>query len=312
MLGPYGGITLVRCGDCGLVHASAGYGAPLLDDHYADRARRTASGSTTGPRAGSERKRPALALYDRLTQGRLLAPTPGARALDIGCNTGLLLDLLREAGYRTVGIERSPSGAEAVAAGHEVHALDIEAGLELRQRFDVVTMTHVLEHLRQPTRALEWVREHLHAQGLAIVEVPNWGDLARPLWGTRYRPLELGDHLSFFERETLAGLARRAGLRVRALWSAPQARSLLFPSLLTGVDLGLDLVRRLRRRSTPEAAVGVAADRVHGGGGRWRHAVVSAVLDGLDRLDPPLERLVGSDWDHGANLVAVLDATATE
>ena len=34
--------------------------------------------------------------------------------------------------------------------------------------------------------------------------------------------------------------------------------------------------------------------------------LAARVLEGLDRLDPVLERVVGSDWEHGANLVAVL------
>ena len=89
---------------------------------------------------------------------------------------------------------------------------------------------------RRGPEALRWVAAHLADDGVAIVEVPNWDDLLRPLWGHRYRPLELGDHLSFFERRTLAALAERAGLRVETLWSAAQARTLLFPSLLTGMS----------------------------------------------------------------------------
>jgi 2-polyprenyl-3-methyl-5-hydroxy-6-metoxy-1,4-benzoquinol methylase len=305
-----GGVALVRCEGCGLVHATAGYAPRFLDDHYADRARRAPpSTQAAAARPGSERKRHALTLFDRLCGGRLVPAPPGAVALDIGCGPGLLLDLLREAGYRTVGIERSGAAAEAIAAGHRVLAIDVEDGRgQLGERFDLVTLTHVLEHLRRPLDALRWVAGHLRDDGVVIVEVPNWGDLARPLWGTRYRPLELGDHLSFFERRTLASLCERAGLRVAALWSAAQARTLLFPSVLTGLDLWLGGLRRLRGRSTAEA-VGVASTRAGAGQGRWRHAAVTAALTGLDRLDPALERLSGFHWAHGANLVAVLRPT---
>lgn len=309
VLGAHGGIALVRCEGCGLVHATAGYAPRFLDDHYADRARRVPPSTLpSAPRPGSERKRHALELYDRLCGGRLLAAPPDALALDVGCGPGFLLDLLREAGYGTVGIERSGAAAEAIAAGHRVLAIDIEDDrVELPERFDLVTLTHVLEHLRRPADALRWVAAHLRDDGVAIVEVPNWGDLARPLWGPRYRPLELGDHLSFFERRTLVPLCERAGLKVEALWSAAQARTLLFPSLLTGLDLALGGLRRLRGGAAPEAnAVGVASTRVVAGKGRWRHAAVSAALTGLDRLDPALERLGGFQWSHGANLVAVL------
>ncbi len=122
----------------------------------------------------------------------------------------------------------------------------------------------------------------------------------------------------FFQRQTLAALARRAGLRVFALWRAAKARSLLFPSMLSGVDLGMDLgVQWLRRRregrregaAAPlqEDGVGVASGRVGGGGSQLRHAAVSTVLAGLDRLDPLLERITGPDWTRGANLVAIVD-----
>lgn len=306
MLAPRGGIALVRCPDCSLVHATAGYVPRFLDDHYAERIHHSPDRTAAGPRPGSERKRHALALYDRLTGGRLLpAPLRGA-ALDIGCGTGLLLDLLAQAGYRTVGIERSPAAAEASAAGHEVLSLDIEDGVERSERFDLVTMTHLLEHLRRPQQALRWVRSVLRPSGFAIVEVPNWGDLARPVWGARYRPLELGDHVSFFERQTLADLVQRSGFRLHALWSAPQARTLVFPSLLSGLDVGLGLLRGRSAAAAADEAVGVARQRVTPSGHRLAHAAVSATMKALDRLDPLLEGVLGTEWDHGANLVAVL------
>lgn len=309
VLGDHGGIAIVRCDGCSLVYATAGYAPRFLDDHYTDRARRAPpSARPSEPRPGSERKHHAIALYDRLTGGKLRPAPPGARALDVGCGTGLLLDLLRAEGYDTVGIERSGAAAEAIAAGHRVLAIDVEGDVALPERFALITLTHVLEHLRRPEDALRWVGAHLEENGVAIIEVPNWDDAARPLWGPRYRPLELGDHLSFFQRHTLAALATRAGLRVDALWSAAQARTLLFPSLLTGLDLSLTTLRRLRprRAETTQEGVGVASRRAGVGKGRWRHTAVTAALAGLDHLDPLLESVSGTGWAHGANLVAVL------
>lgn len=317
VLPAHGGIALVRCSACELVHATAGYAPRFLNDHYADRARGAPpSDAPLTSRPGSERKRHALELYDRLTHGQLCPAPPGGLALDVGCGPGLLLDLLRDAGWGTVGIERSGAAAEAIAAGHRVLAIDIEIDrTDLDERFGLITLTHLLEHLRRPVDALRWVAEHLRDDGVAIVEVPNWDDLARPLWGSRYRPLELGDHLSFFDRRTLAALVERSGLALETLWSAAQARTLLFPSLLTGLDLAiggaLGGLRRLRRGAAPpndgvDDGVGVASTRAAVGKGHLRHAALTATLAGLDRLDPALERLSGFHWAHGANLVAVL------
>jgi len=312
------GLGVVRCRGCGLVHATGQYPAEFLsEDYYAGRAERTAVSATARP--GAARKRRNVALYDRLSHGRIGRPRPGARALDIGCNTGLLLDVLRELGYHTEGIERSPAGETALAAGHTVHGLDIEAHELGLPRYDLITLTHVLEHLRQPVAGLVWIRRHLVAGGVAVVEVPNWGDRMRPLWGRRYRPLELGDHVSFFERGTLQAAAERAGLTVLQMWSAPQAGTLVIPSLLTALDLGLGLRASLRGRpragdlaANEDVTAGVAAPRVVGANlaGRLRRSLTPAVLAALDGLDPALERMFGPECRWGANLVAVLTPSA--
>ena len=314
-VGP-GGVGIGRCERCGLAFATSGATATELGAEYDARAARdrgegSAASAVGRARPGVARKRARVHLYDRLSHGRIRSPHPGSRALDIGCNTGLLLDALRELGYRTEGIERSPAADDAIAAGHRIRRADIEGASDLGVRFDLITMTHVLEHLRRPVAALEWVRRHLAPGGLAVVEVPNFDDLARERWGLAYRPLELGDHLSFFDRRTLLRALERASLATLELWSAPQAGSLLFPSLLSGLDLGLGLLRRARGGRDAPAPVGDAS-RVRGGGRLGR--LTERLLDGLDRVDPALEGVFGAECPWGANLVALVglaDAPST-
>ncbi|MEZ4379871.1 MAG: class I SAM-dependent methyltransferase [Nannocystaceae bacterium] len=311
------GVGVVRCGRCGLAFATAGASAEVLGADYSARAERDADADADaraghGERPGIRRKRARVALYDRLSRGRIGNPHPGSRALDIGCNTGLLLDALAERGYATEGIERSPAAAQARAAGHVVHQVDIEGAQRLDGRFDLITLTHVLEHLRQPIAALEWIGRHLAPGGLLIVEVPNFDDAARPLWGLAYRPLELGDHLSFFERATLREALDGAGLTTLELWSAPQAGSLLFPSALSALDRALTpalgALSKLRRLAERAPADATASDggRIRGGGRLGR--LTERLLDGLDRLDPALESSFGADCAWGANLVALATA----
>ncbi|HFE46903.1 MAG TPA: class I SAM-dependent methyltransferase [Nannocystis exedens] len=299
------GVGIVRCEACGLVFATAGARAEDLGADYNARAARDRSAgleAAGGVRSGCGRKRVRLALYDRLSRQKIAGPRAGARALDIGCNTGLLLDVLREFGYQTEGIERSPAAADAVAAGHRVHRIDIEGAEDLEGRFDLIMLTHVLEHLRRPVDALRWIGRHLTPEGIAVIEVPNFDDCARPLWGLSYRALELGDHLSFFDRQTLSRAIDRAELTLCDLWSAPQAGSLVMPSLLSGIDCGLGMVRSLRGRASVEAAAG--GGRLRGGGRLGR--LTERVLAVLDRVDPALEGIFGGDCAWGANLVAIV------
>lgn len=317
LLADHGGLAVVRCGGCGLVHATGQFASDFLsDDYYVGRAEPAVA--TTTARPGAARKRRNLALYDRLSGGQIFAAPPGSRALDVGCNAGFLLDALRERGYHTEGIERSRAGEAAAAAGHVVHTLDIEAQELGLPRYALITMTHVLEHLQRPVAGLTWIRRHLAPGGLAVIEVPNWSDGLRPLWGRRYRPLELGDHVSFFERETLTTALEAAGLAVVRLWSAPQASTVVFPSLLTALDLGLALRSRLQGLvqggdlARNSSAGDVAGPRISGGNaaGFVRRAVTPVALAALDSLDPALERLFGADCGWGANLVAITKARA--
>ena len=302
------GVGISRCERCGLAFATSGATAADLGAEYDARAARDRDDGAVSAvgrvRPGVARKWARLDLYDRLSHHRIRAPHPGSRALDIGCNTGLLLDALHELGYRTEGIERSPAAADAIAAGHRIHRADIEGASDLGVRFDLITMTHVLEHLRRPVAALKWVRRHLAPGGLAVVEVPNFDDLARERWGLAYRPLELGDHLSFFDRKTLGCALERAELTTLELWSAPQAGSLLFPSLLRGLDLGLGLLRRVRRGSDRSPSSAGGSGRVRGGGPLGR--LTERILGELDRVDPALEERFGAECAWGANLVALV------
>jgi SAM-dependent methyltransferase len=288
-------VAIARCSACDLVHASGCFASGVLDeDVYAPRA-------LPPDRLGRSRKRKALELYDRLLDGRLRHPIPGSAVLDIGCGTGALLDELASWGYATEGIERAASLSSVARMRHRVHTVDVtDPGLALGRRFSVISMIHVLEHLDRPIAAMRFVARHLEPGGVLVVEVPNWNDPARVLWGLRYRPLELGDHVAFYERETLTRALEHAGLRVATVWGRPQAATSFMPSLLSALDLGLAC---LRRSSSIAATPSVASPRVQGRtlGPRLRELA----LDALDKLDPLLARVSGADAQWGANLIAV-------
>jgi len=298
--GPADEISVVRCARCGLAYADGRFDHGYLDvEHYGEIARARAKDTDPGGFLHA-RKRRFLALYDALLDGRVSRPEPGARALDIGCDVGTLLDELANLGWATEGIERSPAGA-AARGRHVVHDVDIErADARVPGEFALVTMTHVLEHLDDPVAGLRFVGRHLAIGGGAVIEVPNFDDPARALWGRRFRPLELGDHVSFFDRATLELAIERADLTLRRAWCRPRGASSVMPSVLTAVDAIAGVVGRARSgvggsRLAPQAAP---------------TALRRTALAALDLLDPVLDRLSSSSSTRGANLVAIVTRSA--
>jgi 2-polyprenyl-3-methyl-5-hydroxy-6-metoxy-1,4-benzoquinol methylase len=111
---------------------------------------------------------------------RQLFDTEGQpRLLDIGCAYGPFLDAARDGGFLPEGIDIS-----ADAVGHVRNSLGISArcgdiadedfrnGYDASS-FDVVTMWYVIEHFRDLTAILPWIRRILKPWGLFAIATPN-------------------------------------------------------------------------------------------------------------------------------------------
>jgi methionine biosynthesis protein MetW len=95
---------------------------------------------------------------------------PGSTVLDLGCYTG---DLLTQVDCDYTGIDSDPEAlAIARGRGAETICLDIDSQeLPFRyQKFDVVIITEVLEHLKNPQRLLEKVSGMTDR---VIISIPN-------------------------------------------------------------------------------------------------------------------------------------------
>ena len=153
---------------------------------------------------------------------------PPGRMLDLGCGDGIVLHLARQDGWQVHGVELFP---EQVALVRETLGLDVEtsdiAGFRgAPESWDVVILTHVLEHLSDPVGALRKIRELLAPGGIGVLEFPNIDALdakvrrALRRWNLhrhRYRPDYVPGHVQEFCRSSFAFAAQRAGL-VLAHW----------------------------------------------------------------------------------------------
>lgn len=155
---------------------------------------------------------------DRLrSQIAFFAPfaRPGARILEIGCATGELAAMVRKtmppATYEA--IELSPAGEQAAAHLDRLHGQplgDLLAADAITPGFDMILMSHVLEHLDDPAAELAAMRRVLGDGGAIFIEVPN-------LAGHRKLPIDDNrSHLHFFSTTSLARMLANAGLEIVA------------------------------------------------------------------------------------------------
>ena len=95
------------------------------------------------------------------------------------------------------------------------------------ERYDCVTMWHVLEHVHSPSRALAAAAAALRPGGVLKVAVPNAEGFEATLFGRRWGALDVPRHLYHFSARTLARYLREAGFD--AVDMAPQ----WFPSSIS-------------------------------------------------------------------------------
>jgi SAM-dependent methyltransferase len=184
---------------------------------------------------------------------RALAPILGARAggraLDIGCGSGDILDVLKQAGWETVGIE--PHAAlRTIAAQH--HRLIDEIPRE--PAFDLVIAHHVLEHVLSPGDLLRRGRTASRAGAHLLIGVPAFEDA--PVSGNVARacgPV----HINGFTWAALRNAVSIAGWSPISPSEAPimSGRHLLYAVADTprapesgGLNAAVDVLRQYGRR----------------------------------------------------------------
>ena len=242
---------VVRCNQCGLVYLNPRPTPAQMQAHYPphyviNQFRPAAKNAPVRQRLVAHQ----LERIDRLKLRRVLAACPldsHAQVLDIGCNLGTFLAALRDrTGCSVVGLEPAPTPAQF--AREHLH-LDVrEACLEdvvdsfAAASFDLITLWHVLEHLWAPRRTLDIIRCLLKPGGKLIVEVPNFDDPLRRLFGGFWAYIDVPRHLLHFTPRTLRKFLEDAGFTVETLECTGTFRpySVTLSSLFTLLGLGVE------------------------------------------------------------------------
>lgn len=138
---------------------------------------------------------------------------PGV-VLEVGASTGAMLDIFKEAGWKTWGVEPSESSKIAKEKGHRIISSYFEKAKLPTNYFDLVVMNHTLEHLDDPVLVLKKIYKILKNNGLLLVDVPNAGGIGSRILKDRWPYRLPEEHKHQFTRESLSRVFREVGLKV--------------------------------------------------------------------------------------------------
>ena len=162
---------------------------------------------------------PLFLMFKCDRRNSLVIPYQGdGRFLDVGCGDGSMLSFMRAGGWDVAGVEPDAGVADRLVTecGYHVHAGEIEDSPFEPGTFDVILMSHVLEHLRKPTESLNRVHQLLKSGGRLYLRLPDGNSFCAKRFKDQWFSLDVPRHLCTYTRETVRTLLEQTGFEVES------------------------------------------------------------------------------------------------
>ena len=203
------GYDVVKCEACSFVYADTTVGQADYDRFYTQYSKYEDGKTATG---GGENPFDLARLEISADQIVNFLQEPGARILDVGCANGGLLRALAKRGYKNIcGLDPSPACVEnSRTLGLEAYQGSINRPFE-HGKYDLVVLSHTLEHIQDVKGAIAWFDTVLDPAGLllAFIETPD----ATRYVDFLYAPFQdfNTEHINHFSQIMLKNVMETAG-----------------------------------------------------------------------------------------------------
>ena len=144
-----------------------------------------------------ERKRQFEDLFKKL---KPYLGTGQNKSLDIGCGSGLLVELFKDDGFEAYGVEPSKSLAQYCKTKN----LNVTNGtlneLKSDDKFDVITLIDVIEHVADPEDLVAGAVNRLNENGILCVVTPRTDSISKKLLGFKWWHYRIA-HVGYFTKK---------------------------------------------------------------------------------------------------------------
>ena len=141
----------------------------------------------------------------------------GSEILDFGCERGDFIKLTHKISKRSVGIELNRKNSEYL---NSIGIKCVNKLSELNEdKFDLITLNHVFEHLNDPINILAELQKYLKDDGTIIIEVPHARDILLETFNLKFIKnfTFFPEHLILHTRESLEKFTRNSGLYAKRI-----------------------------------------------------------------------------------------------
>jgi len=163
----------------------------------------------------SERNYPNSTVDAERIAGFAMQYARGKDFLDVGAGYGFFSRAAKLQGFNCAAIESGSNNCKIfqMMNGFEPfnQALDDGFSYSNENKFDVVLLSQVLEHIPNPQNAARQIWRILKKDGLCIIAVPHFGSLVSKIQGKNDMFIVPPEHVNFFSIHGLHKLFERSG-----------------------------------------------------------------------------------------------------
>lgn len=134
--------------------------------------------------------------------------------LDVGCSGGAFLDLAKQRGWETHGIELNQvESSLSRKKGHIVYGKVI-GELSLDNKFEAISLWDVFEHIKDGGKALASMSKLLTENGVIFLQIPSADSLAARILHEKCNMFDGLEHVNLYGAKTLAQLLEKNNLKI--------------------------------------------------------------------------------------------------
>ena len=153
--------------------------------------------------------------------------------LDYGCGTGMFLNVCKNDGWETYGMEPDDNARKmSIEKGLDVFSdKDKVSNRIVDKKFNAITLWHVLEHVTDMEATLSFFKSKLNDDGVLIIAVPNHVSYDAQYYKEFWAAYDVPRHLHHFDINSMTSLVEKAGFKFKE--SKPMKFDSFYVSMLS-------------------------------------------------------------------------------
>ena len=137
------------------------------------------------------------------------------KMLDIGCGVGDFLHTAESHGWECIGVEPSEEAKNIARQRTKANIIESEEIEKLPdQKFDIITMWHVLEHVDNLRWQVEQLQRLIKPKGRIVIALPNYKSYDGQYYKEKWDAYDVPRHLNHFNRTTIVKMFNTKGLKL--------------------------------------------------------------------------------------------------